>query len=459
MGWRNLVKKKYTERARNILVNTIGIDVTISYTLSTQVVNAVKGFISILFISKYLSPQEQGFHYTFASITALQVFFELGFSAIITQYAAHEKAHLTIQEKNIEGDEVHKNRLSSLLRLCIKWFGVMSIGLLITLLIAGHSFFTHNPNETNVSWQMPWIIICIGTAISLFISPIFAFCEGLGQIQQIAKLRFYLSFIPAILYFLALYLGAKLYAAPISGLLNIVFLLAWLVYTDNKILLKNIWNNFSDVNKISWRNEIFPYQAKIAVSWISGYFMFQIMNPVIFSFFGAKAAGQMGMTLAILYGLFGLVNAWIVTKVPLFSELISRKEYSKLDNIFNIALKQSVLILCVAALTAIFGAYAINYFDLVLKERLLPVLPFTIIMLTSLPMFINNSLATYLRCHKEEPYLVISILSGLLSITLIYFSSKYMGLTAMTMSYFTVISFATIGGYFIFKEKKKLWHQ
>lgn len=449
----------FTEWIKNILVNIIGINITISYALFTQGINAFRGFVSIIFISKYLTPQEQGFHYTFASIAALQIFFELGFSVIITQYAAHENAHLSINANNIIGNEVHKNRLSSLLRLCVKWFGVMSFGLLITLLVAGNHFFLHNQNETNVSWQIPWVIICINTSINLFISPIFAFCEGLGQIQQIAKMRFYQSFIPTILYFSSLYLGAKLYAAPISGVFNIVFFVIWLLYTNNNIILKKIWYDFSDGNKISWRQEIFPYQWKIALSWISGYFMFHLMNPVIFSFFGAKIAGQMGMTLAILYGLFGLVNAWIGTKIPIFSELIAKKEYTKLDNIFNKSLKQSTIILCVAILSVISGAYVINYFDLPAKDRLLPLLPFTIIMLTSFPMFINNSLATYLRCHKEEPFLVISILSGLLSISLIYFSSKYFGLSAMTSSYFSVITFATIGGFIIFTKKKKLWHQ
>lgn len=443
----------------DVTSNFLGINHTISYSILTQVVNATKGFISILFITKYLSPQEQGFHYTFVSISALQIFFELGFSAIITQYTAHEKAHLSLNLNKIEGADFHKNRLSSLLRLSVKWFGIMAILLFTVLYFAGNQFFNDSNSGSDISWKLPWIIICMNTTLILITSPILAFFEGLGQVKQIAKMRFYVSFIPAILYFFMLSLGAKLYAAPISGIFNIIFLISWFLYTDNKIVFKNIWNDFSDKNKISWRREILPYQSKIALSWISGYFMFQIMNPVVFSIFGAKIAGQMGMTLAILYGLFGLVNAWIVTKVPVFSELIAKREFRLLDKIFNKALNQSVVILFFAVTSVIILVYIINLFDFNVKERLLPILPFSIIMLTSLPMFINNSLATYLRCHKEEPFLLISILSGLMSIILIYFSSKYLGLIGMTSSYFTVISFATVGGLMIFYKKKKLWHQ
>ena len=49
--------------------------------------------------------------------------------------------------------------------------------------------------------------------------------------------------------------------------------------------------------------EIFPFQWKIALSWISGYLIFQLFNPVLFATEGSKIAGQMGMTMVAISGI------------------------------------------------------------------------------------------------------------------------------------------------------------
>ena len=106
----------------------IGINKVIGTTILTRVIQSGGGLISIFLIAQYLSPNEQGYFYTFSSIIAIQVFFELGLSGIITQYAAHEFAHLKWGEnRELLGEEYHKSRLSSLLRFCVRCFGVISI--------------------------------------------------------------------------------------------------------------------------------------------------------------------------------------------------------------------------------------------------------------------------------------------------------------------------------------------
>src|SRR5208283_6098922 len=101
-----------------------------------------------------------------------------------------------------------------------------------------------------------------------------------------------------------------------------------------KLLLKNIWQQFG-VERVSYKREIFPYQWKIAISWISGYFIFQLFNPILFATEGAVMAGKMGMTLVVLNGIFSLSFSWMSTKVPLYSNLIAQKKYRDLDHIFD----------------------------------------------------------------------------------------------------------------------------
>lgn len=75
----------------------IGMDGAIAYSSSARIIQAAANFIVI---ASLLSPAEQGFYYTFGSIAGIQVFFELGFTGIKTQYVAHETVHLKLNESN-----------------------------------------------------------------------------------------------------------------------------------------------------------------------------------------------------------------------------------------------------------------------------------------------------------------------------------------------------------------------
>ena len=48
--------------------------------------------------------------------------------------------------------------------------------------------------------------------------------------------------------------------------------------------------------RVDWRTEIWPFQWRLAVSWLCGYFTFQLFNPILFAVRGPIEAGQMGDT-------------------------------------------------------------------------------------------------------------------------------------------------------------------
>lgn len=172
------------------ILHKIGLDGAIFYTVLGRIIQGGGGIVSIVFIAGYLTKVEQGYYYTFGSILAIQVF-ELGLSGIITQFVAHEFANLKwVNSVTLQGSEESMSRLSSLLHFCVKWFAVVAFVLFFILILAGLLFFSKfgESNEL-VSWIIPWIIISIATACSLMIAPILSFLEGLGKVQEVAKIR------------------------------------------------------------------------------------------------------------------------------------------------------------------------------------------------------------------------------------------------------------------------------
>lgn len=445
------------------LAHKLGMDKAIAYTSAARLIQAAGGVLSILLVATCLSGVEQGFYYTFASILAIQVFFELGLTGIVTQFVAHEKAHLTERDNVLEGEERYRSRLAYLLRFCLKWYSILASVLFVVIFTVGVVFFTHFYEMTEpVIWRGPWALLVLGTTMNFLVAPVSAFLEGLGKVKEIALVRLIQQTTMMTLLCTGLLAGFKLYA---SSYIAVVGAGIFWIYVGRKFypLLREIYR--TEVSeKVSFRMEIFPYQWRIALSWISGYFIFQLFNPVLFATEGAAVAGQMGMTLAGLNAIQIFAMSWITTKIPTLSGMIARKDYPALDTLFGRTLGQSIGI-CVFGLTCFLAAiFWLRYFHVViggqfLGERFLPYLPMVLMSVTILLNQYVFATATYLRCHKQEPFMwqSVSIGAGCMLSTLIL--GHLYGMMGIVIGY-TVL---TVAGFFwaraIYFNKKKLWHR
>lgn len=439
-----------------------GIDGAVFFTVLARLLQGLGGVFAVVLVAHFLNRSEQGYYYTFSSILAVQIFFELGLSGIITQFVAHEMAHLSFDKDGVSigGDEKNLSRLSSIVKFSFKWFLLMAILLLVILCIAGFYFFTNfGLQDGNIVWQTPWVIVSLGTAFSLVITPMFSFLEGIGKVKDVAMLRFFQISIQLIFLTLGLFFELKLFAYPIANLVSIVILVFLVIFSDKIDILKNIWR-VKGIHKIDYKKEIFPLQWKISLSWISGYFIYQIFNPVIFAFEGPVSAGKMGITLAIVNGISLVSLSWINTKIPVFSSLIAKKEYTFLDQIFNKTLFQSIMISFLGYIVLLIGYFVLKHFEIDYYKRFLPLGLFSILFLGYFFNQAISALAIYLRCHKKEPLLIYSLVSALLIGSSTFFLGKFYGVKGIVYGFTGVILTICLPWCIhIFLVCKKKWHQ
>lgn len=448
------------------IAQRIGIDKAIAYTSGARIVQGVSGVGTMFFLSTFLTGVEQGFYFTFGSILALQVFFELGLTGIMQQYVAHEASHLILDNnQEYQGENKYRSRLASLVRFCLKWYSVLAGIVLVFLIIVGKIYFSNygNSQSTNVEWQLPWIIICIGTSICIFQSPLTAILRGLGYVKDMSKIGFYGQLINPLCIWIGLALGFKLYVTGIGYILSVII---WQVYVIRKGLYHILTNLLkTEVSeKVSYFKEIFPYQWRIALSWISGYFIFQLFNPVLFATEGAIVAGQMGMTLHALNSIQSLSLSWMNTKIPEMSKLIALKEYVKLDTIFNKTLKQMVSVCSILLMIFFMVLWGLNVSQFefngsVLANRFLGYIPTLLMMVPIFLQQFTGSWATYLRCHKKEPFLVNSVVGGVLCMGSTIGLGKLYGLYGITVGYCCIQIILCIWAYNIYIYKKMEWHK
>lgn len=447
-------------RLINRLLNTLGIDGAILYTSSARIIQAGGSIITLLLIAKFLSKEEQGFYYTFTSVLAIQIFFELGLSGILTQFVAHEMAHIELENNIFKGEQKYISRLASIIHFSAKWYFIFALLLIIALILGGGIFFYKNTQGVeHIQWEVPWLMVSIFGGLNLLISPIMAILQGMHKVKEIAKLTFIQQIIVMIVSWISLILGAKLYLVAINLMMNFFILLILYGLSGYLKLLYNLLK-YKVIEKINYWKEIFPYQWKIALSWASGYFIFQALNPIVFSFYGAVVAGKLGMTITILNGILALVISWTSTKIPLWSSYIAKREYDELDKSVIYTIKKSTLVAFLGISGAIILIGGLQYFNLNLGNRFLPI-ELAFILLMTIP--INNVINIWsasLRSFKKEPFLFVALMVGLFSITEVYITAKFFSLTILIIGYFLVFALVSLPlNLYVYNKKKKEYYE
>ncbi len=359
------------------LLNWLGIDRPIAYAIAGHAWRVIAGPVGLFLVATFLTRTEQGYYYTFGSILGLTIVFELGLDYVIVQFTSHEMAGLrwSLQGK-LEGDPVAKARLACLLRLCLKWYGAASLFAIVLVGPVGYWFFArHSALNPQVLWQIPWIWVVVASGINLCGNPILAVLEGTGLIAEVGQLRLVQAVASSLMLWLALCARWALMAVPLMSTTTLLVTGVWLLSKKRRALADLL--SFRHVGaSLSWRSELLPMQWRIAVACLSGYFVFQISNPVLFTYQGPAAAGQMGLSLSVMLAVFGVGLAWVNTKGPVFGTLIARREFQQLDVLFRRALRQSFAVVFLGGLLVWAAVLALNIAGHRLSERMLAPGPF-----------------------------------------------------------------------------------
>lgn len=405
-------------------------DSHVLFTLLQRGWTIIAGGVTLLMIPSHLSPVEQGYYYAFAGLIAMQSFFDLGFNSIIIQLVGHEFSHLSRDtEGRLQGGAAHRSRLASLLQILRRWYRIAGVLFFVCLFPVGYIFFQTKGDLSPTIWLGPWTLQLLFTALNLYFSSFLAVSEGQGQIGEVAKLRLWQSMFGYALFWLLLLVGAGLWVTPILPAIGAVLTPLWLRGRHDELCIEV--DDAGQPMRINWYQEIFPFQWRIALSWISGYFIFSFFTPMIFLHQGAVEAGRVGITLSIFNSVTILGLSWVSAKVPEFAMLIARGQREELNSLFISVLCKSVFataVICVAFVFSVVGLHALGFVQ-VNRVASLPVLIcMTLVTLANTVIF---SAAAYMRAHKEEPMLWNSVTMGVGVLTVVWIFSQVSVLATM----------------------------
>jgi hypothetical protein len=212
---------------------------------------------------------------------------------------------------------------------------------------------------------------------------------------------------------------------------------------------------------IHWGSEIWPFQWRVAVSWVCGYFIFQLFTPVLFASprWGPVDAGRMGMTISVAGALSAVSIAWMNTKASPFGRLIALKQYAELDRIFFRSLVQSTAINALGSACVWSGVVFLLSRHVAIASRVLPPLPFGLFLTAGVLNNIVFAFALYLRAHKQEKFMVNAMIGAAYGAAMVYTLGRTYGALGITAGYLAGSILIGIGhGGYIFVKYRRLWH-
>ena len=422
---------------RKRLASFLGLDTAVVYSLSSKGFSALAQPAILYFIASVLSPVEQGYYYTFYSVLALTIFLELGLGVVITHFASHEFAALRwTDSRALTGNEVALGRLLSIVSKSMNWYGVI-VGFSIAGLIPlGLTLFRSQAGHSEVNFVGPWIFMILAAGIGTWLIPIIAVLGGSGRIADVQRIKLVQNIVGSTIFCLALAFGARLYAPALMLLSQSIVFMVWFVLVFPGLVVQLMNHRRSAVvAKFSWATEIFPMQWRVALSWLSSYFIGYTANPLLFAFRGPVEAGQMGMSRSIADLVAGVGMPWVSTRSVTYGMYVNRRDYASLDRIALRSTLQGLVASTGAAASVIVGILVARRAFPDLVERILPLSGIAGLLVSSVGGVAVNSMGEYLRAHKREPYLHVNlVLAVMVTITNVV-SAMYFNATTMAITF------------------------
>lgn len=415
----------------------LGIDRAVFYSLLGKGWRVIGGLVSILLIAKFLSPETQGYFYTFQSLIALQVFVELGLFVVVVNVASHEWAKLRLDEEGkIVGDPESLSRLVSFGRKLASWYAAAA-AFFVVIVAPGGAWFLSQKGGAEV-WLAPWLVTVLVQGMVLWTVPFQALFEGCNQVVSLQRFQFWQGVVANLVLWACLAAGAGLWS--VAALLGTQVASAiYYLGIRHRPFFSPFWRTPTGP-RLDWKREVWPMQWKLAMQGVVNYFVYSLYTPVIFHYHGAVEAGRFGMTWQAFNLLQMLSLTWVQTRVPRFGMLVAKQDFTELDRLWR-----HTTLLATAAFALGIGAFllfvlALNRFDFDLGQRLLAPHIILLLLPTGLLATWVQCAAFYWRAHKTEPLGFSAAIPGLINGLLVWWWGSQYGSAGAIAAYLAMLA-------------------
>ena len=429
----------------NSFLELLGFDKKVLIFLSSKAFSYISYPITLTMLIKFLSPEEQGYYYTFLTLLGLSMFLELGLGIILTNFASHEFSNLKWNHNNLIGNSSSLDRSYSLIKKTILWFTLLALLFFILMIGIGVFFFGEFNLKNDIF--LTWILFLGVFSPGLIISPLLSILQGFQRIKEVQFIIFLQVFFSILCFWIALFFEFGLYALVVQFLVQNIISLLYLSFKYPNLIIKSL---SSSNNLFSWRKEILSLQIKTGFTWLVSYLGLNLLVPFSFKIFGPVIAGQLGMSFKISEIVSIICLAWVNTRVPEMGQIIAKNDKEKFNKLFYLTLRSVVIV------GALFSAFIFGLLNIIdnfgidnFLNRILPI-NFIMFLIFGYYMFsISNYFSMTIRAFKDEKMIMPNLIALFVYIVAISASLalndyKFLIISFFITNFFIILPFSIL---------------
>jgi hypothetical protein len=277
-------------------------------------------------------------------------------------------------------------------------------------------------------------------AVDLVLNNFIWLLEGTNNLLFVYSYRLLRGVLMAASAWVFLELGLELWAIPLGLLVSVIVMTAFLLLLRPEFVFAFLRGR-QESGSISWRKEIMPLQWRLAISMISGFSTFYLMVPITFKFADPVAAGKLGFSWTLIQGMVSVAVLWPAVKFPSMGVLAAQRNWIALDRLTLRTGIQAIMLTTAGAAAIILISLALIRIRSPLTERMLDIIPLTILTLSTLPLVCQATLVNYLRSHRKEPIALFSAANICVMLSVSVIGAKFFGAPGVAIGYSLAMTF------------------
>ena len=161
--------------------------------------------------------------------------------------------------------------------------------------------------------------------------------------------------------------------------------------------------------------------------------------------------------MSLCSAVYSISSVWTYINTPKMNMYAVQKKWNSMDK----TLLKGVILSCITFLIG--GVFVLTVLlryqtKVSILSRFLSVVPIFTLLCAWFIQIIVNSIAIYLRAHKQEPFMILSIVSGIYILVCTFIIVKYLSINFLFMGFFTAQVLGLPWCISIFYKKRRLWH-
>lgn len=397
---------------------------------------ALSGFVTALLVTQFLSAGEQGYYYAIGSLLSGYVLLDLGLSGLLVQLSARMFSGLDLGDGGRLGPIGEKRSAClAMLAWSRRWYARASL-LVLLLIPVGFIYFSFaRTSHEEINWQWPWIFTVIAVALSMSAYSALSIIEGAGRVAEVYWVRFAHYALGAVLAWALIVGGNGLYAPAMPALAIAVATTVWF-----RLRYRGLLEEGETSHGFSWRQEVWPLQKRVALSWFAGYAYLNAPILIVFYYRDAVSAGQLGLTAVVANVLGSLCASWLTAAVPRMTNLVSFGKDGDSKALFLREFRKALFLMILSYGAAVLLVMGIGHLSV--AQRLLPPLETTLLFAVFTIFHSVGMLSLHFRARGREVLaypLAVAILLSLIASCVIAPNLGVIGVIVVFFGLFVLI--------------------